>query len=80
VPVCAKCQPHALVNQIKVNIPPDGRQGGAVGIKYAVYNNTYFHCMQHDCKASMHTSLGHVQWCLMWGLLKCFRELFAKNS
>lgn len=49
---CAKCQLHALANQIKLNIPPDGRQGGAVGvlaaiIKYAVYN----------CKASRHTSL-----------------------
>ena len=24
--------------------------------------------------------LGHVQWCLMWGLLRCFRGLFAKKS
>jgi hypothetical protein len=23
-------------------------------------------------------ALGHVQWCLMWGLLRCFRGLFAK--
>jgi hypothetical protein len=25
-------------------------------------------------------SLGHVQWCLIWGLLRCFRGLFAKKS
>jgi hypothetical protein len=25
-------------------------------------------------------TLGHVQWCLMWGLLRCFRGLFAKKS
>jgi hypothetical protein len=25
-------------------------------------------------------TLGHVQWCLMWRLLRCLRGLFAKKS
>jgi hypothetical protein len=24
--------------------------------------------------------LGHVQWCLMWRLLRCLRGVFAKKS
>jgi hypothetical protein len=36
-------------------------------------------CVLAPINPHFHSPLGHVQWCLMWRLLRCLRGLFAKK-